>query len=363
MSLNDGPGLSRCVCHSKKVPFLIFCLIMASHQLLSEGFASCRIRHWKRGPRIVPFSRYFGYRPSNRYFATSRGNVVDHDITTTSCVRKIIDLVIPEGQCIGVELNAAEESDKDENETWLTVPSLSKENHWVRQYLHPDEVKYAMEMKSDSSRKSFLLGRIALRQSLETFRKHQQEQQQNLQIDGSDRRFDPQSAVLLKDEYGRPTMPPGFLGSISHKGNLAVGLVGSSIEMGTDKSPLRAIGVDLERSSHERRNIAKRILTPQERMDLGQVENLDPNEEVMLRFSVKEALYKAMHPLICQYVGFREAEAQPRDDGTFDVSLNLKSGEHERFGHVQAHWRRHGEFFLTSAKIELKRERPESCFI
>jgi hypothetical protein len=81
-----------------------------------------------------------------------------------------------------------------------------------------------------------------------------------------------------------------------------------------------------------------------------------------------------MHPLISQWVGFQEAEISPHDDGTATVVLNLKSGAHQRFAEVKAHWRRldlptstesikdfpHGEdeyggqYFLTSSSVTLK---------
>lgn len=73
----------------------------------------------------------------------------------------------------------------------------------------------------------------------------------------------------------------------------------------------------------------------------------------MLRFSLKEAFYKAIHPLICQYVGFQEAEVIPHADGTATVNWNLKSGAHERFQNVSGHWRRVDEFFLSSASVTL----------
>jgi 4'-phosphopantetheinyl transferase EntD len=80
-----------------------------------------------------------------------------------------------------------------------------------------------------------------------------------------------------------------------------------------------------------------------------------------LRFSIKESLYKAMHPLICQYVGFQEAEVQPQADGTVLVRLDLKSGAHKRFGRVTAHWQRLPDldFFLTSASVRLKDNNSE----
>jgi 4'-phosphopantetheinyl transferase EntD len=79
-------------------------------------------------------------------------------------------------------------------------------------------------------------------------------------------------------------------------------------------------------------------------------------EEVRLRFSLKETVYKAMHPLICQYVGFQEAEIQPLPDGSANVNLLLKSGAHERFGSVTAHWCRVGNFFLSTASVQLKED-------
>ena len=62
-----------------------------------------------------------------------------------------------------------------------------------------------------------------------------------------------------------------------------------------------------------------------------------------------------MHPLISQWVGFQEAEIEPHDDGTATVKLNLKSGAHEQFQSIDAHWRRlDGEFFLTSSCVKMK---------
>jgi len=61
-----------------------------------------------------------------------------------------------------------------------------------------------------------------------------------------------------------------------------------------------------------------------------------------------------MHPLIAQFVGFQEAEIQPHDDGTATVKLNLKSGAHEQFESVKAHWRRIDDYFLTSSIVSLK---------
>lgn len=69
--------------------------------------------------------------------------------------------------------------------------------------------------------------------------------------------------------------------------------------------------------------------------------------------SLKESVYKALHPILCQYIGFQEAEITPFTDGTAKVTLNLLSGSHERLGIVvhTASWRKMGDYFLTSASV------------
>jgi len=83
-------------------------------------------------------------------------------------------------------------------------------------------------------------------------------------------------------------------------------------------------------------------------------QGVTPEEEVLLRFSLKESIYKAMHPLICHYVGFMEAEVQPLADGTATATFMLKSGAHKQFGPVTAHWQRIGEFFLSTSSVRLR---------
>ena len=64
-----------------------------------------------------------------------------------------------------------------------------------------------------------------------------------------------------------------------------------------------------------------------------------------------------MHPLICQYVGFQEAEITPLANGTAQVTLNLTSGAHDHLRIIvqSASWKKlNGKlnaFFLTSASV------------
>ena len=80
-----------------------------------------------------------------------------------------------------------------------------------------------------------------------------------------------------------------------------------------------------------------------------------------LCFSLKECIYKSVHPLICQYVGFQEAEVTPYSDGTATVSWNLKSGADLRLGEITAHWLRleGGEYFLSTSSAKLLEEETD----
>jgi phosphopantetheine--protein transferase-like protein len=224
--------------------------------------------------------------------------------------------------------------------------------HWIHYRLHPEEVAYGVSEKagqSESNRRSFMVGRLALRQAL------------GMEVAGD--------KSILKDSFGRPQVPAGFLGSISHKGNAGVALVRKTdtttfqrdcinenpvlSEEGLSPATM-GIGIDIEEAKPKRRSIARKVLTPNERRELGRLPNVSAEEEVLLRFSLKESIYKAMHPLICHYVGFQEAEIRPLPDGTADVTLQLKSGAHERFGEITAHWRRIDGFFLSSSSVRLK---------
>jgi enterobactin synthetase component D len=274
---------------------------------------------------------------------------------------RLFDLELPEGRCIGLQLHDISPDHPDS----LEPQALANPDHWTRRVLHPEEVAYAREQPSENRRTSFVLGRLALRQGLGFGQHHLSS------VDS-----------ILKDEYGRPNVPPGFLGSISHKGNSAVALVtvDRSPTAGAGR-PVLGVGVDLEDCTTDKSNIATKVLTRDEIKELGNVEvsrllseklvrkvthgaflqGITPEEEVLLRFSIKESLYKAMHPLICQFVSFQEVQIQPRSQGNADIQFQLKSGAHERFGAVTAHWRREGGFFLSSCSVRLKEAADDIC--
>jgi hypothetical protein len=124
----------------------------------------------------------------------------------------------------------------------LSPESLSSPEHWIHVCLHPAEVAYGMSQPSDVARNTFYLGRLAMRQLVTT------------------------QDSILKDSHGRPMLPMGYLGSISHKKNTGVALISKTVDSHS------GIGVDLEHSFSSKKSIAKRVLTEREMNELGRIE-------------------------------------------------------------------------------------------
>ena len=164
--------------------------------------------------------------------------------------------------------------------------------------LLPGEVELALEQRG-FRQVEFVGGRIALRAACG-----------QLGVRASD---------LVRTDRGAPVLPDGLVGSVSHKRGLAVAMVARNTQ-GT-------LGIDLEDYEPARLSIMKKVLTPTE---IEAVEAL-PSERkwmgVLIRFSIKESIYKAVDPYVKRYVGFLEAEVAPQLQGVADATLTMANGE------------------------------------
>jgi len=304
----------------------------------------------------------------------------------------LFQLQLPEGTCVGLRLHSDESEDDTSSLDSFHIQQDS--NHWIQNSLHPDEVQYGISLPSQQAMESFFIGRLAMRTALHSLSStnafllpsHQKTKKHDTNYnacccnDGNsvnsplDDKLDHSPSLplphvshtepsILKDEHGRPQIPHEFLGSISHKRNTGVALVSKNEQFQSNSSPKVGIGVDIERTFLKRKRLATKVLTDKEVQDLGNLQGVTRDQEVLLRFSLKECVYKAMHPLICQFVGFKEAEITPHDNGTATVHLKLKNGAHEKFSEIIAHWRMLGddEYFLTSSRVVLKDEYITDC--
>ena len=203
------------------------------------------------------------------------------------------------GVCVGVSLPQAEA---------FRVPPA----------VHPDEADLVKD-SAPARRATFIGGRMALRIAMED-------------LDAGSHQS---GRPILRTPRGAPAMPPGFVGSISHKREVAVAFAARA-----EPTPLTTVGIDVEIPRSLRADIAPRVLTPAERAAIAALDPAARDAEVLLRFAAKEAIYKALDPWVQRLVSFQEVEivtggdgrrrarlALAHDDGPFDVELHDASDD------------------------------------
>lgn len=219
----------------------------------------------------------------------------------------------------------------------VPVPTVDSDDAWSSQRvalidagrLHAAEVQMADQLPL-ARRGTFVGGRLAMRAALATA-------------------MAPQDIPpVSRTARGAPVLPPGVAGSISHKRDLALA---AAIRL---DGSLRHLGIDLERRPSERDlekpSIASRILTAHERAALAaeRLDALAERERLMVHFAVKEAVYKAIDPVVQRYVGFTEVELSVDARGTADVSLLLPEPQvHEL--QVIAQWYVDADWIVATA--------------
>ena len=116
---------------------------------------------------------------------------------------------------------------------------------------------------------------------------------------------------LLPSDQGRPGVPEGFTGSITHKDGLALAVARRRIDG-------RTLGIDSEViGDRERTAIARKVLTKRE---LAGWSGSWP--ALLETFSSKESIYKALHPHVPRYIGFLEADLSGGR-----ITMTLEGGE------------------------------------
>jgi enterobactin synthetase component D len=202
----------------------------------------------------------------------------------------------------------------------------------VLRLLVPEERAFANQVPP-ARRCSWVAGRIALRQAF-----------RDLGIE---------PGPILPNKHGAPALPPDLVGSISHKKTLAVGLVAraqAQSHIGVDVEDIPPVYATVEQARAEARpDIRTRVLTTDELARLQAVPEQEQRRMVILHFSLKESLYKAINPLVTRHVAFHEASMTPHPDGTARVVLSLAKDQGSFF--AECTWTEKENHFLTTAKV------------
>lgn len=161
--------------------------------------------------------------------------------------------------------------------------------------LHADERNHVMEL-AGKRRNEWIGGRIAARVAA--------------------RSIGVELPALLADNFGAPRAPKSLTVSIAHKDHLAVALVARRAH--------GSVGVDIEKIGRDRRDIAPKVLTPAEHSEIMLLKEERQWTAILLRFAIKEAIYKALAPRMKRFIGFNEAEISNLANGSATVRLNLE---------------------------------------
>ena len=114
-------------------------------------------------------------------------------------------------------------------------------------------------------------------------------------------------AAVPKSEDGAPLWPAGIIGSFAHDETIAVAAVGLA-------SVAVSVGVDVEPAILLPSDLRELVATPREKARIGD----DPYGGRLL-FAVKEAVYKAVHPLDRTFLEYHDIDVDLRR-GTAVVS-------------------------------------------
>jgi 4'-phosphopantetheinyl transferase EntD len=113
---------------------------------------------------------------------------------------------------------------------------------------------------------------------------------------------------ILNHEDRSPRWPPGVLGSLTHTD------VWCGVAVAKSEQTLRSVGIDMERLGSVSPEVAARIFS---QWELSHAKGGD----LAIRFSAKEAFYKAIYPFVGRYVGFGEVEIELLTAGEFSVRV------------------------------------------
>jgi 4'-phosphopantetheinyl transferase EntD len=224
------------------------------------------------------------------------------------------ELELEHGLCVAVRL-------PDGGVSGLTPDAPDAVEAFAQGILLPEELAVAAKM-FPVRRKTWVGGRVAMRLALA--------------------RAGIEAPAVLADDRGAPVLPAGVVGSISHKATIAVALVA--------RVPGARVGVDVEEDGARTLDISSKVLTAEELPEIASFWGAARDSEVLLRFSAKEAIYKAIDPFVRRFVGFKEVAVTPRPDGTAEVGdhLGADSGRYS----IEVRWRRLQGLILTTARVQ-----------
>jgi 4'-phosphopantetheinyl transferase EntD len=132
------------------------------------------------------------------------------------------------------------------------------------------------------------------------------------------RQLEFEEVAIRRGAGGEPIWPPGVVGSISHSREVALAVVGRRAEY-------TGLGLDIEELARGPSPRAARLVCRPAELEWVAAEPGAPR--LMMLFSAKEAVFKALYPIAGVWLGFADAELAWRADaGAFRARVRKSVG-------------------------------------
>jgi len=151
---------------------------------------------------------------------------------------------------------------------------------------------------------------------------------------------------LLPDAHGAPGWPLGVVGSMTH----CPGYRAAAVALAGD---LRSIGIDAEPHAAMPEAVLEHIVSADEWVRTRAVRDSSPELHWgRVLFCVKEAVYKAWHPLTRRWLDFADVSVTLQADGTFSARLRHEPALADvPLDRITGRWAVRGGFALAAATI------------
>jgi 4'-phosphopantetheinyl transferase EntD len=151
---------------------------------------------------------------------------------------------------------------------------------------------------------------------------------------------------ILIDANRAPIWPTQVIGSISHA-------EGRCIAVATRSKLTQSIGIDVESNCPLKAELIDQIMTP---FEVNQVDNIDDlNSYAKLIFSIKESVYKCIHPLFKKWVGFKDVSVElDRQNSSFRIKPECGLESSVNVSELNGRWVYSGDWVYTCCWLKRK---------
>ncbi len=149
---------------------------------------------------------------------------------------------------------------------------------------------------------------------------------------------------LLTNEHRAPNWPDRIVGSISHTN-------GRCIAVACQVKNLRSIGIDVELSEPLKSELLSQIITPIEQKQL--FETNSPHVYAKLIFSIKESIFKCLHPIYLTWIGFKDLSVKlDFENASFSISQEEHFNSSLPLSELKGSWHISNAWIYTCCWLE-----------